>query len=58
VPAPSLSGCRQRRWSHRSKRCARFRLAGAGITEFTPRSAAETADDVVTIQRILGALAA
>lgn len=36
----------------------RFRLAGAGITEFTPWPPAETAGDVATIQRILGALTA
>lgn len=35
---------------------ARFPLAGAGITEFTPWSAAETASDLATIRRILGAL--
>jgi arginase len=35
---------------------ARFPLAGAGITEFTPWSVAEAADDLATIRRILGAL--
>ena len=36
----------------------RFRLSGAGITEFTPWSPAAAASDLATIQRILGALAA
>lgn len=35
---------------------ARFPLAGAGITEFTPWSVAEAAGDLATIRRILGAL--
>jgi arginase len=35
---------------------ARFPLAGAGITEFTPRSGAEAAGDLATIRRILAAL--
>jgi arginase len=35
---------------------ARFPLAGAGITEFTPGSVAEAAVDLATIRRILGAL--
>jgi arginase len=36
----------------------RFRLAGAGVTEFMPRSAAEAAHDLPTVKRILAALAA
>jgi arginase len=35
----------------------RFPLVGAGITEFTPWSAAAADDDLATIRRILGALA-
>jgi arginase len=35
---------------------ARFRLAGAGITEFTPWPAAEVSDDRATIRQILDAL--
>ena len=37
---------------------ARFPLAGAGITEFAPPSVAESADDMPTILRIIGALSA
>jgi arginase len=37
---------------------ARFRLAGAGITEFAPASAEEALEDMPTILRIVGALAA
>ena len=35
---------------------ARFPLAGAGITEFAPASVADSADDMPTILRIVGAL--
>ncbi|HEY0484506.1 MAG TPA: arginase family protein [Kofleriaceae bacterium] len=35
----------------------RYRLTGAGITEFTPWSVAEATRDLATIRRILGALA-
>ncbi|MDQ1556167.1 MAG: arginase [Actinomycetota bacterium] len=36
----------------------RFALAGAGITEFAPADAAQAADDLPTILRIIGALTA
>ena len=35
---------------------ARFPLAGAGITEFAPSSPADSADDMPTILRVIGAL--
>ncbi|MBC7590368.1 MAG: arginase family protein, partial [Salinibacterium sp.] len=35
---------------------ARFPLAGAGITEFAPASVADSADDMPTILRVIGAL--
>jgi arginase len=37
---------------------ARYTLAGAGITEFAPASAEDAVDDLPTILRIVGALAA